>query len=125
MLQQTPIRRHRLTAAAAVCLMIVLPRADRGAGLHQPVARVQLRPRRGVTQARDVWSPLVCGTVAGLGGTYYATRIIKSFLFQVTPHDPPTLAAAVAVLAAAAYLAAWLPARPAAAVNPIAALRSD
>jgi hypothetical protein len=27
---------------------------------------------------------------------------IKSFLFQVTPHDPPTLAAAVAVLAAAA-----------------------
>ena len=71
-----------------------------------------------------VW-PVAFGLVAGLAGTYYATRIITSFLFQTQPHDPPTLAAVVIVLAAAAGLAAWLPARRAVAVDPVAALRAD
>jgi ABC-type antimicrobial peptide transport system permease subunit len=71
-----------------------------------------------------VWS-VVFGLGAGLAGTYYATRIITSFLFQTTPHDPATLAVVVALLGAAASLAAWLPARRAASIDPVTALRAE
>jgi putative ABC transport system permease protein len=74
---------------------------------------------------RDAVWPVAFGLVAGLAGTYYATRLIASFLFQTTPHDPATLVAVVALLGAAACLAAWLPARRAASVDPVTALRAD
>jgi predicted permease len=74
---------------------------------------------------RDAVWPMALGLIAGLGGAYYATRIIKSFLFQTEPHDPATLVAVVGLLAAAACLAAWLPARRAASVDPVAALRAN
>jgi putative ABC transport system permease protein len=74
---------------------------------------------------RDAVWPVAVGLVAGLAGTYYATRLITSFLFQTTPHDPATLVAVVALLGAAACLAAWLPARRAASVNPVTALRAE
>jgi ABC-type lipoprotein release transport system permease subunit len=63
--------------------------------------------------------------MAGLACTHYATRIIRSLLFETTPYDPPTLAAAVSLLAFAACLAAWLPARRAALVDPTTALRAE
>jgi ABC-type antimicrobial peptide transport system permease subunit len=65
------------------------------------------------------------GLVAGLAGTYYATRIIASFLFETTPHDPATLVAAVTLLGITASFAAWLPARRAASVDPLTALRVE
>jgi predicted permease len=74
--------------------------------------------------ADAVW-PVALGLVAGLAGAYYATRIITSFLFETAPHDPATLAAVVALLAAAGGAAAWLPARRAASIDPVAALRAD
>jgi putative ABC transport system permease protein len=74
---------------------------------------------------RDVVWPVVLGLVAGLAGTYYATRIITSFLFQTAPHDAATLAAVVVLLGAAACVAAWLPARRAASIDPVAALRAE
>jgi putative ABC transport system permease protein len=74
---------------------------------------------------RDAVWPVASGLVAGLACTYYATRIIRSFLFETAPHDPPTLAAVVVLLAIAACLAAWLPARRAAAIDPAIALRAE
>ncbi len=74
---------------------------------------------------RDAVWPVAFGLVAGLAGTYYATRIITSFLFQTTPHDPATLVTVVALLGIAACLAAWLPARRAASIDPVAALRAE
>jgi len=50
---------------------------------------------------------------------------LRRFLFGVTPTDPATLAGACLVLTIAAVLAAYLPARRAAAVDPIAALRCE
>jgi predicted permease len=73
----------------------------------------------------DAAKPVAVGVAVGLAGAYYATRIITSFLFETAPHDPPTLAAVVIVLAATACAAAWLPARGAVAVDPVAALRAD
>jgi ABC-type antimicrobial peptide transport system permease subunit len=74
---------------------------------------------------RDAAWPVGLGIVAGLAGTYYTARLVRSFLFQTAPHDPATLAAAVALLTAGALVAAWLPARRAASVDPVTALRLD
>jgi predicted lysophospholipase L1 biosynthesis ABC-type transport system permease subunit len=74
---------------------------------------------------RDAVWPVAFGLIAGLVCTYYATRIIRGFLFQTAPHDPGTLAAVVLLLAVAACLAAWLPARRAASVDPVSALRAE
>ncbi len=74
---------------------------------------------------RDAAWPVALGLVAGLCGTYFATRVISSFLFQTTPHDPATLVAVVILLSVTAGLAAWLPARRAASVDPLSALRAE
>jgi putative ABC transport system permease protein len=62
-----------------------------------------------------------------LGGTlaWFTVRLAGSYIFGVHPHDGLTFAAVTVVLAASSFLAAWLPARRAAAVDPILALRSE
>jgi predicted permease len=62
---------------------------------------------------------------AGLGLSLLAGRFVESLLFEVRPDDPLTLAAVTAVLAACALLAAWGPARRAAKVAPMQALRLE
>ena len=74
---------------------------------------------------RDAAWPVVLGLVAGLVGTYYATRLIRGFLFETPPHDPGTLVVVVVLVGVAAFLAAWLPARRAASVDPVTALRAE
>jgi putative ABC transport system permease protein len=69
--------------------------------------------------------PVIFGLAAGTAGTYYATLLITRFLFQTDPGDPMTLAIVVLLLGAAACLAAWLPARRAASIDPVVALRAD
>jgi putative ABC transport system permease protein len=73
----------------------------------------------------DVGRPLVLGVFIGLGGAFYATRLISSFLFQTSPHDPATMAAVGTVVSVAAVLASWLPARRAARVDPVVALKAE
>ena len=53
------------------------------------------------------------------------TRVISGFLFGVGPLDPVTYAAVAAALAGVALLAAYLPARRASRIDPLAALRLD
>ncbi len=65
------------------------------------------------------------GLLLGLGGALATTRLLQSQLANLSAFDPLTFAAVVAVLAAAALLACWLPARRAARVDPIVALRTD
>lgn len=69
--------------------------------------------------------PVIFGLAAGMAGTYYATRLITRFLFQTDPGDPATLGIVVGLVAAAACFAAWLPARRAASIDPVVALRTD
>jgi ABC-type antimicrobial peptide transport system permease subunit len=65
------------------------------------------------------------GLGLGIAGTLAATQLVKSFLYGMQPDDPPTLASAVAVMAAVAAIAAYLPARRAAMVDPMTALRDE
>jgi predicted permease len=65
------------------------------------------------------------GIAVGIGAAVVITRVMSSFLFGVGPMDPMTYAAVSAVLAAAALLATYVPARRASLVDPIIALRAD
>jgi ABC-type antimicrobial peptide transport system permease subunit len=68
---------------------------------------------------------LAIGLGLGLPLTLATTRVVRGQLFGVTALDPATFIAAIAVVAAMTLLAAWLPARRAAKVDPMVALRCD
>ena len=65
------------------------------------------------------------GVAAGLVAAAGLMRLIKSLLFGVSPLDPLTYASVLAILVTAAVLASYLPARRAAAVDPVEALRAE
>jgi predicted permease len=65
------------------------------------------------------------GLALGLPLTLATTRVLRDQLFGLSPTDPAILAAAIAVVAAMTLIAAWLPARRAAKVDPMVALRCD
>ena len=67
----------------------------------------------------------VVGTALGLGVAVAATRLLKSMLFEVRASDPATYAAVVALVGCAALAAAYIPARRAAKVDPMVALRYE
>ena len=69
---------------------------------------------------------LACiGVAIGLGAAAGLMRLMKSLLFGISPLDPLTYAAVPVVLVAAAVLASYLPARRAAAVEPVDALKAE
>jgi predicted permease len=65
------------------------------------------------------------GVAIGLAGALGLTRFLSGLLYVVKPSDPLTLVAVSALLMAVALLASYLPARQAAKVDPMAALRHD
>jgi ABC-type antimicrobial peptide transport system permease subunit len=65
------------------------------------------------------------GTAAGLGISLAITRLMQSLLYGVKPLDPQTFAAVPVALIVVALAACYLPARRAARVDPILALRSE
>ena len=68
---------------------------------------------------------VIVGLVAGLAGAVAVTRVLQTFLFGVTPTDPMAFTAVTLLLVAVGLLAAWLPARRAARIDPNAALRAE
>jgi predicted permease len=65
------------------------------------------------------------GVLIGLAGAAAASRLVRSFLFEVSPFDPAVLVLAAVAVLALALAASAMPARRAAAVNPIEALRGE
>jgi putative ABC transport system permease protein len=65
------------------------------------------------------------GLAAGIAGSLLAGRFLSGILYEIGPTDPVSLTGAAVLLAAVALAAHWLPARRAARVDPIAALRSE
>jgi predicted permease len=68
---------------------------------------------------------LLVGVFIGLGLALASGRLVRGFLYGVKAHDGWTLAGAALLLFASGMLAAWLPARRAARVNPMEALRAE
>jgi len=65
------------------------------------------------------------GVVLGLAGAVFLTRMISSFLYGVTRTDPLTFVCVSLALVGVALLASYLPARRAALVDPMTALRCE
>jgi len=65
------------------------------------------------------------GVLIGLVGAFAGTRVLRTFLFDVTPTDPVTYATIIVVLGVTALLASWVPGLRASRVDPVIALRAD
>jgi predicted permease len=68
---------------------------------------------------------LAAGTVLGLPLALLATRLIRQQMFGLDPLDPLTFALALLVIAGTTLITGWLPARRAAKVDPVIALRCE
>jgi predicted permease len=68
---------------------------------------------------------LIFGVIAGVACSWMAARAIKSMLFGIGPHDLVTIVAASMLLVTCGLIAAFIPARRAASIDPIQALRTE
>jgi putative ABC transport system permease protein len=69
--------------------------------------------------------PVILGVAIGLLLSWWSTRLLSTFLYQIDPHEPSVWAGAAVLLLLAAASAAWIPARRASAVDPVGVLRAD
>jgi putative ABC transport system permease protein len=70
-------------------------------------------------------APLALGLALGLAGALLAGRFVAGLLYHVSPYDPVSLAGAAVFLGVVGFVSLWLPARRAAKVDPMIALRSE
>jgi putative ABC transport system permease protein len=68
---------------------------------------------------------VLIGLTLGLGGSLLLTRYLASLLFGISPHDPFTIFCGAALLASVALTACYVPARRAASIDPLVALRYE
>jgi hypothetical protein len=130
--------RHFVLVLLAVFATIALSLA--AAGIFAVVSHsVSQRTREiGIRMAlgADAWSVIgaivrqtlrsvAAGLLIGGAGSLAASRVLRAYLFRVDPRDPVVLGTSAAMLAAVAALAAFLPARGAARVDPANTLRCE
>jgi putative ABC transport system permease protein len=118
-------------ALTSVCLAAVGIFGVLSYVVSERTREIGIRIALGARQSTIFWDVLAVGgslvaigSVLGLAGGVALTRWIRGLLFQVSPADPATLAAATLGLVVVALLAALIPARRATRVNPVIALRS-
>ncbi|MCU1382694.1 MAG: transporter, permease protein [Acidobacteria bacterium] len=100
--------------------------------VHQRTTEIGVRMALGAPRSsvvgmivRQGLAPVTIGLACGLAGALGMTRIVARLLFAVEPTDPITYGAVIATLAAVAAVACLVPARRAAAIDPMRALRAD
>ena len=99
--------------------------------LNEPVSlayesQLVRRPRQVMSLIiRAAATPVLAGLVTGLAGAFALTGLLQSLLFNVSPRDPLTFAVIPLILATIALLSAYLPARRASRLDPMASLRAE
>jgi predicted permease len=138
-LRATAVARERLAAALVgifAALALLLSAAGVYGVVSYQVARRtrEIGVRMALGAARRGVLALVLGEVAltaaaglalGTATALLASRLLRGLLYGVTTTDVPTFAAVALILAATTLLAAWIPARRAASVDPVRALRTE
>jgi len=101
-------------------------------GVQQRAQEIGVRMALGARSHQVVWMflrrtlvQLVVGVAIGLAGALSAGTLLQGFLVGTAPRDPLTLACICALLAIVALAAAFFPARRAARVDPVVALRYE
>ena len=119
-------------AAAALLLAVVGLYGVMAYSVTRRTVEIGVRIALGATPAKILSLVLaqgtrvvVAGIVIGVIGSFAITRAIRSLLFGLSPTDPLTFITVALLLVAVALLACWLPARRAAKVDPIVALRYE
>jgi putative ABC transport system permease protein len=74
---------------------------------------------------RSAWLSVAAGATLGLCGAFATSMLLRRLVFGVSPTDPTLYTVATLALIVVALVAAWLPARRAAAIDAVAALRRD
>ena len=69
--------------------------------------------------------PIAAGLAAGVAGAMAAARLLSTLLYAVAPWDPAVMSGIVGILGVTAAVACWLPARRAATIDPLVALRDS
>jgi ABC-type antimicrobial peptide transport system permease subunit len=69
--------------------------------------------------------PAILGLIVGLAGALALTRLLRTMLYQVSPREPLPLGLVALLLVAIALVASYIPARRAARVDPLTALRGE
>ena len=130
--RQTPMR--LLTGFAAIGLMLA------SIGVYgvlayyvsQRTREIGVRAALGATRRQlaamvvgQSMLPIGAGVILGVAGSLASGRLLQQFLFEVSPGDPQVIATIVALLIGVGMLASWLPARRAAAIDPLVALRDE
>jgi predicted permease len=124
-----------LASAFAVCALILsgfgiygvvsysVVRRTREIGIRTAFGALPLHLYRLVL--RQGMGPVALGLILGVAGAVALGRLLRSLLYEISPYDPGIIAAAVGITFAVALAACWLPARRAARIDPMTALRCE
>jgi putative ABC transport system permease protein len=119
-------------AASALLLAIVGLYGVMAHSVARRTAEIGVRIALGATRANILGLVLaegvrvtILGVIAGIIGSFALTRAIRSLLFGLSPADPATFTVVALLLVAVALLACFIPARRAAKVDPMVALRYE
>jgi putative ABC transport system permease protein len=119
-------------AIAAVALAAIGLYGVTSFGVVRRTRQIAIQLALGAPAAQVRWQVVrralilsVSGVVAGLIGAAWVGRLLEELLFEVTPTDPPTLAAVAAILLALTVIAAAIPAARATRISPLEALRES
>ncbi len=100
--------------------------------VQQRAREIGIRMALGASQERVVTMVVrrglllaLAGIALGTAGAYAVTRVLRSLLYGVSERDPLTFAAVALLLGGVALIASWIPARRAARVDPLAAMRTE
>jgi putative ABC transport system permease protein len=121
-----------LLAVIGVVLSAVGLYALTAHGVAQRVHEIGIRMALGAQTSEVVWLfmqrtlvQVAIGLILGLGGALSVGRLIQSSLVQTSPRDPTTLISICLLLVVVALFAAFVPARRAARIDPVVALRYE
>ena len=104
-------------------ILFLVEERTREIGLRIALGATPGQVARQVASAGVRWT--MVGAIAGIAGAASLLRVLKGLLYGVEVVDLRVFAGAVSVLIAVAILAAWMPARRAARIDPMVALRHD